>query len=816
MKKTGILLTLGIGVALGVSAAPITPDEALSRLKGEGPARLKLKSEKTFHLEHTITGEDGRNAAYVFTHPGEKGFTILSANDLAVPVLGYSETETFASDNIPPAFEWWLKEYERRIEFLESRGETGTPKAMTRTEADKESIEPMLKTKWDQSAPFNQFCPVVSGRRAPTGCVATSMAQVLKYFNWPERGKGRLEYENAGAVLDLNLNLTTFEWDLMRDTYTGGSYSNDEGKAVALLMQACGYSVEMSYGPSSSGAQSYKIANALVNNFRYAGTVSYEDRNLYSPTQWEEMIYANLQNYGPVIYNGTSIEGGHSFVCDGYDKDGYFHFNWGWGGISDGYYTLNVLNPEAQGTGGSLGGYNYGQNAILGMKKAIEDEPVDTPLGNLTLWGTSVCEISDKYITFALKGNEPAGWANTMWQPVKVKLLVEFQPTGKGESILQNAEFYSTRLGGSVGEEISLEPYYYVSYPAYGIRTEIPDKLADGTYKVTLMTRDLNREDAPAQPMKVTYGYTNYCMLTKSGKDVEVTTVSPAQLDFVEASFNSTLYQDRNVRLSVKVKNNSDLDLSCCVQPFLVREGTRQYMGDNLLVSVKADSESSEEWILKFYVLQSADNFGSGKEYTLEFVDRTTGESLGTFGEVKMEKLDEKLKVEVNDFKVEGANPETVRIDNYVFDDVYMVKGSKEMVIDFDYTVTQGLFDSELVMNLIWFNPETMESELYKDMIYHSYPILSSGQGESLTVDLDMSDAPSAGVYGVTAYTISGNTRLELGQMLFAFDQSGISGVIADDTKAEYYNLQGVRISNPKKGDVLIRKKGTKAEKVVF
>lgn len=230
---------------------------------------------------------------------------------------------------------------------------------------------PLVKTTWNQGAPYNDLCPQKNGQITYTGCVATSTAQVMNYHQWPPQGTGTVSYDWNGQTLSMDFGATTFAWNDMLDSYPTATTGTDaQRQAVATLMKACGYALHMTYGLSEdggSGAYSSDIANVLINNFSYDVTARYVQREFYSPEEWEQMIYDNLADIGPAIYGGHGSLGGHSFICDGYDTDGLFHINWG--GTSDGYFRLSALDPPSLGAGGGAGGFNSQQNATLGIRK---------------------------------------------------------------------------------------------------------------------------------------------------------------------------------------------------------------------------------------------------------------------------------------------------------------------------------------------------------------------------------------------------------------------------------------------------------------
>lgn len=393
----GALVTVGTAVA-----APLTPDEALSRIGGSG---FKAPGMNQARLLHTVRTETGSPAVYVFDRGEGSGYMILGADDTAYPVLGYADSGSLDVESLPPALSWWLGEYARQIQYASEHGVTAPLSSRLRVAEDRDAIEPMIKTHWDQGTPYNNQCPQEGTKRTYTGCVATSMAQVMNYWKYPERGTGSISYDAATIQKRLSMDFSKqpFDWANMADSYNPGQYTVEQANAVSYLMKACGYSVKMDYGADSSGALAMLIRNALVKYFKYDGNALYTLRMYYSASDWEKLIYDNLKNVGPILYGGDSmLGGGHSFVCDGYDGNGYFHFNWGWAGMSNGYYTLNALNPQALGAGGGTGGgYNFTQDAVLGIQPPTGDPVVNTP-PTLTSMGALTSQISDGVLTFAL------------------------------------------------------------------------------------------------------------------------------------------------------------------------------------------------------------------------------------------------------------------------------------------------------------------------------------------------------------------------------------------------------------------------------
>lgn len=373
--------------AIPAMGKTVTPHEALAAMKRDVQAKALTSNVSNFRLVYTSYAQSDKTqpAIYIFNREintslkgvKEAGFVMLSADDATVPVLGYSDEESFCADrNLENEnFRYWLDFISRRIAYVRDGNSIPTERAYlenfnTPARSEMEAVAPLCKTKWDQDAPFNDKCPLMGGKRTYTGCVATAMAQVMKYHNWPDKGQGSNSYTWNGSKLTELFGIKSYDWENMLDVYKKGGYDDTEGDAVATLMRSCGISVNMYYSTTGSGAASVYVAPALGTYFKYDKSVRFLKREYYSLSDWENIIYTSLKNDGPVIYDGQSLVGGHSFVCDGYDGNGYFHFNWGWGGASDGYFLLDVLEPAIQGIGGSQSGtgFDFDQDIIVGIR----------------------------------------------------------------------------------------------------------------------------------------------------------------------------------------------------------------------------------------------------------------------------------------------------------------------------------------------------------------------------------------------------------------------------------------------------------------
>ena len=322
--------------------------------------RLPLPSERA-----------GGEALYIFNVTDGNGFVIVSGDDRTEAILGYSKSGHLDETTMPDNMRWWLDGYARQIESLSS---SLSPKASI----PRGSIAPLIASQWNQNAPYNYMCPDGNYRdyyesgynaenRCVTGCTATAMAQIMYYWKWPENCPALDSYEIEGHTIK-GLPATTFKWNQMKDSYdyreTGTS-----ANAVAELMRYCGQAVKMGYSPDGSGG--YVTPEIMANTFGYSANSKAVYRDYYSTSKWESLVYDELAEGRPVLYDGYRLEdSGHQFIIDGYDGNGLFHINWGWSGYSDSYFILSLANPYKD----EGAGFQYGQRAILGMQPAEEGE----------------------------------------------------------------------------------------------------------------------------------------------------------------------------------------------------------------------------------------------------------------------------------------------------------------------------------------------------------------------------------------------------------------------------------------------------------
>ena len=394
-----------LAATVSATAAPLTPSQALTRVMASETPGMSRAPGASYILEYaqkaTATSTD---AFYVFN--SDNGFVIATADDRLPACLAYGPGRLGKPGELPDNVAAWLEGYAGEIAYYLTTGSGALSDApVTHPTGARAAIAPMCTTQWGQDAPFNSQTPVYYGRHAVTGCVATAMAQIMKYHAYPEHGTGSYSYTWDNATVSSDFGSATYEWDKMFNVYDIITPS-DERVPIGQIMAHCGTALHMQYGTYLSGAFDAMIPFALTKFFGYDPDMSLIYRDAYSAEEWDDIIYGELAAGRPVQYAGRNNNGGHSFVCDGYAADGKYHINWGWAGLSDGYFLLSVLNPSSQGTGSSEGGYNQEQKAVIGFRPTPAGTRQATA-GHLMGWGRFSRNGSGTFTVYAIGNHWP-------------------------------------------------------------------------------------------------------------------------------------------------------------------------------------------------------------------------------------------------------------------------------------------------------------------------------------------------------------------------------------------------------------------------
>ena len=380
-------------LAVSTQAAEVSASQALNiaqQFVNQGSAKFHSGKASALKLAHEARSSAGKPDYYVFTRGTDGGFIVVSGEDRVQLVWGYCDHGTFDYEKMPENVKWWFSEYQRQMQFLRNNPDV---KPRTRVTLSN-GVGQLMTTQWDQTRPFNDMCPeapssndtyLIYGGRACTGCAAVAMAQIMKYHQWPRKGSSSYSYDctvryydsetgelvSAVTTLSTDLSQSLYQWNLMKDQYLYKDMNNygyfdedmhiyikiiDEngdtvpdanniyGNAVAKLISDLGITLKMQYGSCDLGSGAF-ISN-VYKSFRdyFDYSVDYYERDNYWYGNWDELLRSRIDDRCPIYYAGKG-SGSHAFVIDGYDTDGRFHLNWGWGGDYDGYYETLALNP---------------------------------------------------------------------------------------------------------------------------------------------------------------------------------------------------------------------------------------------------------------------------------------------------------------------------------------------------------------------------------------------------------------------------------------------------------------------------------------
>ena len=471
MKKSLLTMFVSLFSIILAVAAPVDEQKA-RQLASDFLSNMSPHGTRSGNSELTraVTGVADGNDAAIYVFNSDNSFVIISADDRTPAVLGYSDHGVYDMKKAPDGLKamlGWLQASVRN--YSTTRGEVSIHDA----------IKPLLTTKWNQHSPYNLLCPYDAENDAlsVTGCVATAMAQIMKYHEYP----------------------SAYNWSLMKDEYDSGDESA-AAQEVAKVMKDAGESVYMKYSANGSFANADGISEAFRNTFGYSISTELVSRAYFTAQEWDELIYSNLENKMPVYYGGTAIdiddskgylqgvEGGHGFIVDGYDGKGLYHVNWGWGGLSDGFFLLSLLDPDNQGAGGTSGseGYTIRASAIVGIKPVKPTEKAVTTRrlrassfsvvdGQTTLSRSSSSEDFPSFKTKIGIGNFITGSEDGTFD---VGLLL-----CKGNELL-------SLLGSKSSEDFPKDKGFF-----FNLESKIGKGLSNGTYQLRAVCRESGKED---------------------------------------------------------------------------------------------------------------------------------------------------------------------------------------------------------------------------------------------------------------------------------------------------------------------------------
>ena len=750
MKTRNLLLiTLAMCTACA-SAAPLSPEDALARAlsanthKRMGVA-VALKAEAPV-LRKTIA-RAGTPAVYVFDRGGDSGYLVVSADDNAEALLGYSDHGNFDSSTIPPALGYWLDQYASQVQYAATAPKVRVYAAERPARA---AIAPLTTTHWNQNAPFNNDCPEMNGERSVTGCVATALAQVMKYHNWPAKGTSSHSYTWNNQTLTVDYANTTYDWANMLNDYTS-SATAAQNAAVATLMYSCGVAVDMSYSPQESGAASFSVPAAMINYFGYDKGVHYVPRNCYGLYDWEDLVYTNLRDYGPVQYSGQSSDGGHSFVCDGYSADGYFHINWGWGGMSDGYFLLTALDPGTQGIGGSSSGYNYDQDIIFGVTRPGRSTGIYEQL-----IGQSGFTILNSSVNLGTAAQAEMTTFNFSTAPISGTLGFCFTPVGGG-----------TPVYGS-GQTFSSLP---VSSGFRGYAALVPASLTDGTYTVTPVFMNSAGE---WQPILTPLQYQQSAMAVVANGVATFTNTAGASVEVDNVTPQTPFYIGMDYQVNGTVRNTGQTEYVGAVTLALI--GSRNDLlaiGNTYPVDVMRAESADIEYASTFRLV--TDTTLTAGNYHICFVNADNGRQLSDLVAIELKDTPAQTRI--------SATQPVVNESDAVDATSFMATSTVKC--------EEGYFGSTLMLAVFPYSTGSVQSigALSSGKLF-----IDGGASKAVTFKGALTGAEAGKQYMCAIY--SGQEQLTPVTLFTVKGSTAVDDIAtATTTVTDYYNMQGIKTS---------------------
>jgi hypothetical protein len=424
-NKTKYLVLCGLMLLLSVSlmAEFIAPAQAVQVAQNwmsywQKDSRAELAELHAYSEEHIASIDPHQEFSRTdlpelyLIYFQDDSYAVVPADDNLRPVLAYSSRPLSDKSDMPPAFKLWLKYYAEDVRYAREQRfiHPENPELFVQVASNQFSfverereVSPLLKTNWNQDFPYNELCPEDAdgpGGRVYAGCVATAMAQMMKYWNAPITGVGsHTYYANGYGYQSADFGATTYLWDEMPNSVGPSNIP------VATLIYHAAVSVDMGFSPSGSGSNGMRAQAALQDHFRYPDA-NYVQRNYYSATNWENLLKAQLDNGVPMYYSGMDTDAGHAWNLDGYQGSNYFHFNFGWGGSYNGYYYLNSITPGSNNFNSSQAaiidaipqGYTVSQPRIqILAQNALAGDPFELKLNTypvLSSWNVTSCTLS--------------------------------------------------------------------------------------------------------------------------------------------------------------------------------------------------------------------------------------------------------------------------------------------------------------------------------------------------------------------------------------------------------------------------------------
>ena len=784
MLKKSLLIALGALVAQGAFAEVLSPEAALQRASSQNGGRRLISANAQPKLAFTAKTVKGQPAVYVFNQGANA--ILVSASDKALPVLGYMDSGDFDPNNLPPQMEYWLNEYAAQIAYAEENNITPSSTNVSFTyPSDWTFISPLCQTKWDQGKPYNSQ---LKSSAYATGCVATAMAQVMKYHNYPEIGKGYNSYTDVyGNTYAMDFAQQPFDWANMLNDYSG-SYTNEQANAVAYLMKACGYSTDMNYG-SSSGTQVENAGQAFVKYFSYDGSLEALQRYNFTHTEWATVLYNQLKTVGPVLYSGHSLGNfAHAFVCDGYDGAGYFHINWGWSGLCDGYYSLDAMTPTVQGTGGSnYGGYNFSQGMLVNVMP--DKGTAFSPAAEFTLLGNMSGVCTSSVLTLTMTEANPGNLVNSSMVAITPVFAIYMEGVDNGRTAYK--EVTGTYFAGQQYTLPQFSPGSFID-PQFSVKARFDSTLPDGKYKVQLVWKN-KTNDNTWHNFIIPNGCHDYVYVTKNGTEYSVENLPMEYFTITSAEVLTPLYMRNPCEIQFNVTNPFDTELTQSVVPVLLYGENKvlSFEGDSQLITVGPNETTTVTLTYTFESISggTSPTVSNPREYTLgaydynQLLDRyyQSGDFresyYGDLGTATMHRPGSGSAIQMRKIAIANAVEEGM-VDGVGF--LYGIDDFSHINLDVTIYGKSGFVASPLSAVVYEYDPTTgRNGEVVYEKNFERLIYVEEGATSTESTVLKMTDFDPSKIYNVVIFYVQQNSRQSLGNIRFAAS-SGVGDISID------------------------------------
>ncbi len=774
LSKLSSLSTFAIALTLSsiiCSASPLTPEAALSRAMGDkGHRNMPSRTAGDYRLVYTEPRPDSDEAAvYVFA-TGEKGYMILSADDVAYPVLGYSDRQ-FDESAMSLG---WLKEYARQIEAADS----DTPAADNYPFVDYERIEPMIETHWGNGTIYRDHTPLIDGKNSHPGDLAVAMAQIMNYHKYPAVGQGQNTYSSKGETLSYDFSTLKLDWDAMLPTYDEDC-TDEQKSAIAELIAACGQAANTQYESDNSTMTLEDGALGLVNFFGYDKGISVNVASYYNIGTWIDKIYNRLAANEPLIYlfisnytnySGTPIYA--CYICDGYDSEGFFHFNANKGGSEDGYYRLTAILKNQY---NSYNPYPYSTHCFISnLRPQRDDTQAEVNLGIRYGFYMSIGDLKPGKLGGLI---EIGSLTNHSIETVTGMPMIGFKPK---DGMPTYAYTYSK-------QSVSLKPGETLK----SFLIQIPD-LAEGQYDMSLK---FETEDGSIHPIK----NSEYLTMTATVSGQTVSVVKNYDMSIISRlSLREHIYWNEEFFADVRFENRSSAPVE--KQLHLCAYNSTSYRlaawCDPITVKLDAYEQTDYTPIYPKFT-HFIESECKGDFYYIEFTD--------------IESMDF-LPIGLYTHQIlPGKCPDPIEIKSFSF------IGDKNNADPTNLNIQLSLKNISSIRDLkseyyIGYS-DGKSAQFIDSSCFGDDSVLMPLQEYSSTINMSIDEAEAGKTYNILLAKQHDGKITVIRSIPVTMATSGIEDVTVDGGEGEYYNMQGVRVDKPSHG-YYIKRTSTKATKV--